>query len=219
MPVKLSGTKQVLFALKQFQPEAAKQLKKEVKAAAQPIVQSARGYAPSKAPLSGWGKPVGEWAARAYDPVTVRTGIGFSSNPTKPNRSGFSYTSYVYNKSTAGAIYETAGRKTGLQGRRWAPSVQHYKNAGTPLARPDYKVRSSSKDYSHSANPHAGEQFMAAMDKLYIAERKPGQSGRLGRKLNGRLIYRAWGEDQGKVLGAVAKSYDNVIRQFNRGAL
>lgn len=219
MPVKLSGTKQVLAALKEFQPAAAKELKVEVKAAAQPVVAEARGFAPGKAPLSGWGKEVGEWATRAYNPVTVRTGIGFSSNPTKPNRSGFSYSAYIYNKSTAGAIYETAGRKTGLMGRRPAPSVQHYANAGTFRARPDYKVRSISKDYSHSANPHAGEQFMAAMGELYVAQRTKGQAGRLGRKLNGRLIFRAWGEDQGKVLGAVAKSYDNVIRQFNRGAL
>jgi hypothetical protein len=219
MPVKVSGTKQVLAALNAFQPAAAKELRSEVRAASMPVVANARGFAPSKAPLSGWGKAEGLWASKVYNATTVKSGIGFSASPTKPNRSGFSYAAYIYNRSVAGAIYETAGRKTGLQGRRPAPSVNHYANAGTPLARFDYKVRNSSKDYSQSANPHAGEQFMAAMGELYLAKRENGQVGRMGRKMNGRLIYRAWGEDHGKVLGSVAKSYDNVIRQFNRGGL
>lgn len=208
MPVKLSGTKQILAALSEFQPEAKKELQKQVRAAAMPIVHVARGYAPSKAPLSGWGKEVGIWASRSYNAAEVRSGIGFSSNPTRPNRSGFSYTSYIYNKSAAGAIYETAGRKN-PNGQPPAKRTIAYRNGKIVPA------WQSGKNLNTSANPHAGKQFIDSMGKMYIAHRAEGQAGRLGRKLNGRLIYRAWAEDQGKVLGAVVRSYDLIIKQFN----
>lgn len=199
MPAKLSGTRQILAALSKFQPEAKKQLNKEVRAIAQPLVRKARGYAPAEAPLSNWGKDIGIWGQtkRAYHGFEVRSGIGFSQRPTKPNRSGFSYTSYIYNKTAAGAIYETAGRAH-PRGQVWRPDA-------------------SSKKNSHSANPHAGEQFINSMGKMYMETGAKGNRKGLGRKLSGRLIFRAWGEDQGKVLGAVVKAYDDVIKQFNRG--
>lgn len=218
MPVVVSGTKQAIKSLRKVNPEAAKAVRVKVTAAAKPVVSKARGFAPSEAPLSGWGIARGAWKERVYEPMAVRRGIGFSQSPTKPNRQGFSYTAYIYNKSTAGAIYETAGRKN-PNGRPPAPSVQHYADAGTPQARADYMVRNSSKEFSQSANPMAGQQFIDAMGTLYKAQRVQGQGGRVGRKLNGRLIFRAWAEDQGRVLGAVAKAYDEVTARFNRGEI
>lgn len=218
MPVVISGVEEVLGFLDRFRPEVANQVESKVEAASRPVVSKARGFAPSAPPLSGWGKETGVWASRSYDGSEVKGGIGFSDEPTQPNRKGFTYTAYIYNKSAAGAIYETAGRKS-PNGRPWAPSVQHYANAGTPLAKADYKVRNSSKRYSQSGNPNAGKQFIGAMGPIYKAKRVPGQTGRVGRKQNGRLIFRAWAEDQGKVLGAVAKAYDNVIKDFNAGKL
>jgi hypothetical protein len=218
MPVVLSGVNKVLQSLSQFQPAAATEVELKVKDATRPVVSKAQGYAPATPPLSGWGNQVGLWKNRAYSSSEVRAGIGFGDTPTKPNRNGFSYTAYIYNKSIAGEIYETAGRRH-PHGRPWAPSVQHYANAGTQMARADYKVRNSSKRYSQSPNPHAGEAFINSMGELYKVPRAKGQVGQLKKKQNGRLIYRAWGEDQGKVLGAVAKAYSNVIQDFNAGKL
>ena len=218
MPVVISGVEEVLGFLDRFRPAVANEVEDNVEAAARPVVSKARGFAPSSPPLSGWGKQVGVWGNRSYDAAEVRGGIGFSDEPTKPNRKGFSYTAYIYNKSAAGSIYETAGRKS-PNGRPWAPSVQHYANAGTPQAKADYMVRNSSKRYSQSANPNAGKQFIRSMGQIYKAQRVPGQTGRVGRKQNGRLIFRAWAEDQGKVLGAVAKAYSSVINDFNAGKL
>lgn len=218
MPIVISGVKNTLDALDMVSVKAAHNVEREVHNATAPIVAKARGYAPTKAPLSGWGKAVGLWAGRAYNAFEVRAGIGFSDEPTAKNRNGFSYTAYIYNKSAAGAIYETAGRKN-PNGRKPAPWVQHYANAGTPDARPDYMIRNNSKRYSRSDNPNAGKQFIDSMGMIYKVPRVKGQSGRVGRKKNGRLIFRAWGEDQGKVMGAVAKAYDKVIRDFNAGKI
>ena len=191
MPVKVTGVKETLKALRKVQPEAAKAVSKEVRAAARPVVSKAKGYAPSEAPLSGWGKAEGLWADRVYSGSQVKSKIGFSTSPTKPNRSGFSYTAYIYNKSVAGAIYETAGRKN-PNGQPW-------------------QKNSKSKNYSQSANPNAGKQFIDSMGQIYKS-----QNGR-DRKMNGRLIFRAFGEDNGKMVGAVAKAYDRVVRNFNQG--
>lgn len=218
MPVTISGVDNALRALTSFQPKAAKKVRIEVREASKPVITAARGFAPAQAPLSGWSKPVGMWKKRSYNAMTVRGGIGFDDMPTKKNRSGFAYTAYIYNKSAAGAIYETAGRKN-PNGKKQAPTVQHYANAGTPYARPDYKMRNSSKRYSQSANPNAGKQFIDSMGPIYKEPRANGQTGRRNRKHDGRLIYRAWAEDQGKVLGSVAKAYNKVIADFNAGKL
>ena len=218
MPVVLSGVEEVFGFLDRFRPATAVEVEAQVKRAAHPVVSRARGFAPAIPPLSGWGNEVGLWKNKAYNQNEIRGGIGFGDTPTKPNRNGYSYSAYIYNKSIVGAIYETAGRKS-PNGRPPAPSVQHYAEAGTPRARADYKVRNSSKRYSQSANPEAGKQFIDSLGALYKVPRVKGQTGRTSRKMNGRLIYRAWAQDQGKVLGAVAKAYDNVIQDFNAGRL
>jgi len=122
--VKLSGVKYVLSQLNKVNPESRKELTKEVRSAAKPIVTKARGFVPATSPLSGWTRDSGAWGSRHYDPIVAKRGIGFTTGSTKPNRSGFSYLAYFYNKSAAGAIYETAGRKTsGQQGKSANPKA------------------------------------------------------------------------------------------------
>jgi hypothetical protein len=130
---KLSGVKYVLSQLSKVTPEARKNITKEVRSAAKPIVNKARGFVPSQSPLSGWERVSDNgWGKKSFDPVIIKRGIGFSTGSTKPNRKGFSYLAYFYNKTAAGAIYETAGRKTsGQQGK--------------------------------SSNPKAGQQFVSAL--------------------------------------------------------
>lgn len=220
MPVVISGVDEVLRYMDKFRPAAAKEVKAQVKHASYPVVAKAKGFAPTEPPLSGWGNEVGLWKNRSYQANEVRAGIGFEDSPTKPNRKGFSYTAYIYNRSIAGAIYETAGRKN-PNGRRQASSVEvviptYRKDVGAG----EHRYRTSAgKNYGRSANPNAGKQFIDAMGQLYKVPRPAGQRGRAPRKMNGRLIYRAWAEDQGKVLGAVAKAYSNVIEDYNAGRL
>ena len=66
-----------------------------------------------------------------------------------------------------------------------------------------------------SNNPNAGRQFIAAMPPLYKSERIKGQSGRRTKKFDGRLIFRAWGEDQGRANSAVLTAIDKSVRAFH----
>ena len=69
--------------------------------------------------MSGWLKrsnAQGRWANRYYDAARVKSGISYKTSPSKPNRQGFRALASIFNKSAAGAIYETAGRKSGLTG-------------------------------------------------------------------------------------------------------
>jgi hypothetical protein len=120
MPVKLQGATALRKALAIVEPTLAKEVSKEIASFLKPVVRNARGFMPSneQAP-SGWLKRPnagGRWSARAYDVQEARRGITFKSSPSKPNRSGFAALASIFNKSAAGAIYETAGRKSGVTG-------------------------------------------------------------------------------------------------------
>jgi hypothetical protein len=120
MPVKLQGATALRKALAIVEPTLAKEVSKEIASFLKPVVRDARGYMPSndQAP-SGWLKRPnagGRWANRSYDAQEARKGITFKSSPSKPNRSGFAALASIFNKSAAGAIYETAGRKSGVTG-------------------------------------------------------------------------------------------------------
>jgi hypothetical protein len=224
MPVDAVGVLELRKALKKLAPDMAKESQREIAGLLRSISNKAKGFVPSEAPLSGWASHKGIWGegARRYDAGEIKRGITFSAAPSKPNKQGFRALAAIYNKSAAGAIYETAGRKSGADGRPWAPSVQHYANAGTPFAKADYMIRNSDKAYSQSGNPNAGKQFIAAMGPIYKATRKEGQTGRVSRKMNGRLIFRAWGEDNGKVnakiMKAIEGSLDKVVTATRKAA-
>lgn len=121
MPVEVKGAIATRKALRQFEPDLAKETTKEIASFLRPVVKNARGFLPSNEEIpSGWVKRPnqgGRWAARSYDATEVRRGISFKSTPSKPNRNGFRSLATIFNKSAAGAIYETAGRKSGVTGR------------------------------------------------------------------------------------------------------
>lgn len=200
MPAEVTGVLELRKALKQLSPEIAKESQKEIAGLLRSITNKARGFVPSEAPLSGWGNAVGVWENRVYDASTIKRGITYSAAPSKRNKRGFRSLATIYNKSAAGAIYETAGRKN--------PNGQP-SQASTRGKYSDYVDTSS--QVNKSANPNAGKQFIDAMPPLYKVQRKQGQSGRVSRKMNGRLIFRAWGEDNGKVNAKVLKAIESSV--------
>jgi hypothetical protein len=124
MPVEVKGAIALRKALKQFEPDLAKETTKEIASFLKPVVKQARGFLPSNDQVpSGWLKrpnAQGKWAERYYDKSLASRGIGYKSTPSKPNRNGFrslvSLYSRAVNGNAAGAIYETAGRKSGVKG-------------------------------------------------------------------------------------------------------
>lgn len=204
MPASVSNVVALRKGLKKLGPQVAVESQKEISGLLRSVTNKARGFVPSEAPLSGWGNKVGVWANRAYDAGEIRRGITYSTTPTRPNKNGFRSMATIYNKSAAGAIYETAGRKNPMGQPSQASTKGKYSS-----------YIDTSNKVNKSANPNAGKQFIGAMGEMYKSTRQEGQRGRLSRKMNGRLIFRAWGEDQGRtnalVIKAIEKSLDNVV--------
>lgn len=210
MPANVQGALEFRKALKKFEPELARESQKEMAGLLKKVVSKARGYVPSEAPLSGWGNNVGLWGGdRTYNAALIKRGIGYSTTPSKPNKRGFRSLASVFNKSAAGAIYETAGRKN-PEGQRPAARTTAYRNGKIVPA------WESGKDINSSANPKAGQQFIDAMGPIYKAKRKEGQRGRSTRKMNGRLIFRAWGEDEGRTNAAIIKAIEKSMSKALR---
>jgi len=210
MPTEVKGAVNLRKALKTFTPDLAKETQKELAGVLRPITTKARGFIPSTSPLSGWGKGNGSFPA--FNTSIAKRGIGFKTTPSKPNKQGFRSLARIVNASAAGAIYETAGRKN-PQGRSQAPiqtvMAPWHANYGK-------KIRSGNKNQSMSNNPHAGQQFVDAMNRTGEIKNAYVRSGagRASNKLKGRAIFRAWAEDQGKTQAAVLKAIEKSRDKF-----
>jgi hypothetical protein len=200
LPVEIKGLAETLSAMRQFEPDLAKNLNKEVRAALTPVQKKAQSYIPTTLPgLSNWliktkGRKINSQTSAfatvghfpKFNSGIAKRGIKVHIGRTKPNRNGFVTYYQLSNITAAGAILETAGRK----------------HAGGQ----DWNYKSSSKNFSHSKNPKAGKWFIEHMG---------GQDNLQGSgKERGRILYRAWNEDEGKALAHVYKAVNATIVQF-----
>ena len=119
MPTEVKGANALRKALKKFAPDLAKETRDELVGFLKPIVKKARGFLPSNDEMpSGFVKHEVKTARfPMYDAAEARRGIGYKLPPTKPNRQGWSSSVSIHNKTAGGAIFETAGRKSGITGR------------------------------------------------------------------------------------------------------
>lgn len=192
MAVEVVGLSEALKALKAIEPDLHTELKKEITALLDPVVKKARGYVPMTiAGLSNWTYTQAGITGKSsvfrvgkfplYNPTQVKRGIKSEFFPTRHSNNGFVSLVRVVNQSAAGAIFETAGRKN-------------------PKGQPWSGKKTGSHKFSHSLNPNAGEHFIASMGNTMAGD------GRY----RGRLIYRAWNEDQGRTIGYVMKAVERV---------
>jgi hypothetical protein len=125
MPTELKGANELRKALKKFSPDLDKATRDEMVGFLKPLVKKARGFMPSNGSMpSGFVKHEVKTATfPMYDATEARRGVGYKLTPTKPNREGWSATVSIHNKTAAGAIFETAGRKSGMSGH-FTPRLQ-----------------------------------------------------------------------------------------------
>jgi hypothetical protein len=196
MPTEVVGALALRKALRDYAPDLATELRREVAAALKPVVSRARGFVPNDSSImSGWQRrSFSEAKFPMYDSTIIRKGISYKTSPSRANSRGFSALAAIENKSALGAIIETAGRKN---------------PGGQPWVGPGKNV--TQKRYSHSVNPRAGEQFIKNLGPIYGQKKTTG----IGDK-RGRLIYRAWDETNGKVIAAYFKAVQNVTNKFNK---
>lgn len=200
MPVEVVGLKEALKAMRSIQPNLEKELKKELKGLLKPVVNTARSYVPMTITgLSNWTdeNKYGKITAKSsvfrtghfplFNPSEAKRGITSEIFPSKPNRSGFISLVRVVNKSRSGAIFETAGRKN-------------------PNGQPWGTAKGKSHKFSHSRNPNAGAHFIKSMGDTMLGNGK----------MRGRLIYRAWYENQGRALGHIMKALEDTAIKTSR---
>ena len=213
MPTEVKGALELRKALKTFTPDLAKETQKELAALLKPVTAKARGFVPNKAPLSGWGTPSVTGKFPKYSGSEAKRGIGYRTTPSKPNKKGFRALARIVNASASGAIYETAGL-VNPNGREQAKR----RTVSIP-GLPSYTT-STGKNYGKSNNPEAGSIFVQAMNQdgqiVDAYTRSPGASGRSSRKMKGRVIFRAWSEDEGKTNAAVIKAIETSAVKFNK---
>ena len=198
MSVKLDGVKETLRALRKFDPELLKEMNKEIKGIMIPIRDKARGYAPTAAPGGLY-----NWDEGAYTKkITARNSAFRTFNSEGRVRRFPLYQAEVARK---GIYYTQSPSKRNRSG--WSSqyivanasaSGSIYETAGRKNPGGDPKSKSN--------NPRAGANFISRMGPLY----GDGPS-------RGRLIFRAWSEDQGKAQAAVIKAIENAIGAFNQG--
>jgi hypothetical protein len=130
MPVVVNGVREFLKAIDQLDDDMFKNVKASLKTPMIKVASRSKAEFPSNQNvLSGWLKQAEPREGQrrpfpAYDQATARQGIKYKLGPNKKNKSGYSVYNYVSNKSAAGAIYETAGRKTtGAQGASLNPDA------------------------------------------------------------------------------------------------
>lgn len=120
MTVALYGVDKVLSALKQMDPVVDKEVRGELAKAAGEVTQLARSYVDPQG-LSGWGNYRG-----GYEPGTIASQIRTTRGGRR--KRGHITSNYigVRNGNAAGAIWETAGRRSqgkNAQGRAFIRSI------------------------------------------------------------------------------------------------
>ena len=172
MPASIKGGIALRKSLRAFAPDLAKALPKEIAEALKPITKAARGYLPDDSQvLSGWlARENSQARFPSYTARIVKAGVGYKTTPSKPNNKGFRSLARIFNKSAAGAIYETMGRKI--------PQSRFVQN-----------------QMSKSGGQMKGRN-----------------------KEQGRAIFRAYEENNGKAREAVLKAIQNAADKLNARA-
>jgi hypothetical protein len=186
MQVTIEGNADLRKALRRFAPDLEKSLKKEISIALRPVVRQAKGFVPSDAPLSGW-------AARSFSEGFFPP---FQASIIKAGIGFKSTPSKPNNKGfTSQASIFNASRAGAI-----------YESAGrkNPQGQAWVGPKGQGKG-SRSRNPNAGQQFIDALPPL---------TGSL--KGRGRLIFKAWSQNQGRAEGAVRKAISTAEQELYR---
>jgi len=217
MPVEVVGVKDVLNGLSFFDEDLRLRVSRAIDPLMRQVANKAKGFVPNNDQvLSGWSKeitsPINYKPFPKYDANAVKAGIGYNPGKNTANKNGWQVSQYVYNVSRSGSIYETAGRLN-PQGR--AP-FEFRTSAGQGGTYSKRSARSKAFEEYKSNNPFASQQFIAALEPVTKPKRIPGAPGVTGRKMQGRLIYKAWAQDSIKVYEAILKAIDGSAVEFKR---
>jgi hypothetical protein len=193
MPVVVQGAHEMIRALGEFDKDLRNSLNRETRAYLAPVVKQAKVYVPDAGSLVG-----------------LRKGWTYKDSSKKITKSSSMFrvgTFPKYNTSIIKNGIKSIIGNTKSQPNGW---VSIYRLVNQSRAGAIYEVSGraggmSKRNYK-SPNPNAGKHFMAAISA----------TGQLKGKehLEGRLLYRAWNENQGRALAKVAQAVQNTEKIF-----
>lgn len=197
MPVEVKGVVEARKILRKLSPDVLKQYNAEIATPLKDITKEARSMTPNSFEnLSNFSYPgydrksnvQGRRPFPSFVPTVVRRGLTYSLAKSRANRTGWVSLVSMLNKSAAGAIVETAGRKNAYG------SAQ-----------------------SRSNNPNAGSQFIAAMNLDIGTLKQTGTTAKTQGRLMGAALVDNKGKAQTtvlKVLERVAKTANEAIARM-----
>jgi hypothetical protein len=199
MSVELKGVKETLRAIRKIDPELLKEMNKELKGIMIPIRDKARSYAPTAAPggLYNWDE------GTSGKKITARNSAFRTFNATGTLRR---FPLYDAEAARKGIYYSQAPSKRNKNGFQALYYIAN-KSASGAIYETAGRANPGGSPKSKSNNPGAGASFVSRMGPLY------GDS----RERRGRMIFRAWAEDNGKAQAAVIRAITNTVNAFNQG--
>jgi hypothetical protein len=187
LPLNITGVEPTLKAMRKFDKDLTKEMNKDIKAVMLGIRDKARSDVPIGFPtyLSGWEKRGKVQKQEIFN----------TSGRIRP------FPLFDTVEVTNGIVYRQGKSLQNKQGYR----AQYYVRNNSPAgAIYETAGRVQPGKQGRSNNPQAGQLFVGAMGSLY--GRGPDR---------GRLIFKAWEQDQGKATIAVTKAIDKAINIFN----
>ena len=199
MPVQVKGVIELRKALNAYAPDLAKELTAEITQSLQVIQASARGFVPSPVPggLYNWAE------GSKGKKITARNSMFRTFNTEGRLRMFPLYDASVIKK---GITYRTGYGKPNSRGFRSLFRIRNASAAGA-IYETSGRKNPGGDPKSKSNNPGAGANFISRQGALY-GSKKAGQD------MRGRLIFRAWEQDQGKQTAAIFKAIDTADKKF-----
>lgn len=200
MPVEVQGVRELKRALGKYEPDLKKNLNAEVRSYLMPVVKTAKGYVPNARPgLSNWFDS-GKAGKITKKTSSFRRGKFPLFNASEV-RSGIKAKLSPTKSNNNGFVTNYAIVNTTAAGAIYETAGRKHP-AGQP-----WNKKSGSHNYSRSNNPEAGLHFINSMALMKGRD-----------KMRGRLIYKAWAENEGKALKNVIRAVEKTTIQFHKRA-
>ena len=200
MPAEVKGVIALRKALNAYAPDLAKELTAEITKSLKIIQKDARGFVPNMAPggLYNWNENA------SGKKITARSSMFRTFNTEGRVRMFPLYDAGTIKK---GIVYRTGYGKPNARGFRSLFRVRNTSAAGAIYEIAGRKNPAGSSA-SKSNNPNAGARFVQ-QGPLYGRKRD-------GQDMRGRVIFRAWDQDEGKQTVAIFKAIDIVSAKFKK---
>ena len=195
MPVEVKGVIELRKALNKFAPDLAKELTKEITLSLKVIQRSARGFVPASAPggLFNWDK-VAVGQPKAFN----------TSGRVRP------FPRYNAVEIKRGIVYRTGYGKPNKEGFRSLFRVKNTSAAGVIYEKAG-RLNNDGDDKTKRSSTDARGAVFVQQGALYGSRKK-------GQDMRGRVLYRAWEQDEGKQLVAIFKAIDTARDKLNKRA-